>query len=174
MRLSACVALALLVALTGCGADHPAPAPHVVRARDGIRYAIPNGWHAASRSLTPHLVDPREVLTAGTGALPSGGGCSHMPTAALKAMGPRDALVTVQERAGSVSAFPARPQHFRLPPAQRVDADECAGPRAAFVSHWFEFRDGARGFYVLVAMGRSAPAQREREALALLDSLVVR
>jgi hypothetical protein len=138
---------------------------------DGIRYTIPAGWHAAGTSLTPHLTNPREVLTVGTGALPVGGRCAHFPSAALAALGPTDALVTVQERLGSVASFPARPRRFSLPAANTSEAADCAGPGAAFTSYWFEFRDGGRGFHVLVALGSSAPPARAREALAMLDSL---
>jgi len=140
---------------------------------DGIRYTVPAGWHVARRSLTPHLVNPREVLTVGTGRLVRGGGCAQLPTAALKAMRASDVLLTVQERFGNTAGFPPRPAHFTLPATQNADAQACAGPRARFRSHWFEFRDGNRGFHVLVAVGRAAPAQPVQQALGLLDSLRV-
>jgi hypothetical protein len=138
---------------------------------DGVRYTLPAGWHAAKTSLTPHLVNPREVLTVGTGTLPVGGKCAQFPSAALAALGPTDALVTVQERLGSVVRFPTRPHRFALPAANTSEAAQCAGPGASFISYWFEFRDGGRGFHVLVALGRAAPPARAREALAVLDSL---
>jgi hypothetical protein len=138
---------------------------------DGIRYTLPAGWHAAAHSLTPHLVNPRELLTVGTGALPAGGRCAQFPSAALGAMRPRDVLLTVQERYGSTGSFPRRPSPFVLPPAEQTEAESCAGPHPAFASHWFEFRDGGRGFHVLVAVGRAAPRERVREAVAVLDSL---
>jgi hypothetical protein len=156
--------LALLAVLLPSGA----PSNH---AGDGIRYTIPAGWHAAKRSLTPHLVNPHEVLTVGTGSLPRGGRCAQFPSAALAALRPTDALVTVQERLGSVTSFPARPPHFSLPAPNTSEATLCGAPTATVTSYWFEFRDGGRGFHVLVALGRSAPASRRREALAVLDSL---
>jgi hypothetical protein len=157
----------LAAALVAGGLAQPARAAHA----DGIRYAIPAGWHAATKPLTPHLTNPHEVLTIGTGALPVGGRCAQFPSAALAALRPTDALVTVQERLGSVTSFPARPSRFSLPAPDTSEASICAGPSASFTSYWFEFRDGNRGFHVLVAFGRSAPAARRQEARAALDSL---
>src|SRR5689334_898435 len=123
---SRALALSLLaVSPAACG-GHGAP----VRARvtagrgDGIRYVVPAGWHVAGRSLTPYLVNPRELLTAGTGRLPAGGACAQNPGAALAAMGPRDVLVTVLERHGSVGATPPRPRRFVLPRAVPSEAQE--------------------------------------------------
>jgi hypothetical protein len=161
--------ITLLAALLVGG---PAPSAHTGHG-DGVRYTIPAGWHGARTSLTPHLTNPREVLTVGTGALPVGGRCAQFPSAALAALGPADALVTVQERLGSVTTFPARTRRFALPAANTSEAAACAGPRTAFDSYWFEFRQGGRGFHVLVAFGRAAPAARRREALAVLDSLQI-
>lgn len=161
----------LLLALAGCGAGAHAR-PSSVRHADGVAYRVPAGWHVAARSLTPQLTNPRELFTAGTGPLDAGPGrCAHMPSAALAAMGDHDVLVTVQERVGSASAFPPRPQHFGLNGSTGSDADACAGPHPAFTSYWAGFRDHNRGFHVLVAVGRSAARARVREALALLDSM---
>jgi hypothetical protein len=151
----------------------PSTSPGRSARADGIRYTIPPDWRAARASLTPHLTNPREVLTVGTGALPVGGRCVQFPSAALTALGPSDALVTVQERLGSVTTFPARPRHFALPAPNTSEAADCAGPGASFDSYWFEFREGGRGFHVLVAFGPTAPAERRREALAVLDSLQI-
>ena len=158
-----------LLALLGA-ASLAVPSGHAA-SDDGVRYALPTAWHAATTSLTPHLPNPREILTAGTGALPVGGRCAQFPSAALAALGPTDALVTVQERLGSVVRFPKRPRRFSLPRANTSEAAQCAGPGASFTSYWFEFRDNGRGFHVLVALGRAAPPARVREALAVLDSL---
>jgi hypothetical protein len=138
---------------------------------DGARYVLPAGWRAAPRSLTPQLINPRQLLVAGTGPLPPGGPCAHLPSAALEAMRARDVLVSVQERLGSPSAFPPRPAHVRPSGDTRSEAQDCAGPRPRFSSYWFGFRDGGRGFHVLVAIGHDASPARKREAFALLDSL---
>jgi hypothetical protein len=140
---------------------------------DGVRYAVPAAWHAATRSLTPHLTNPHEVLTVGTGPLPAGGSCAQFPSAALAAMGPSDALVTVQERLGTFRGFPARPKRFSLGAPDTSEAQACAGGNRSMHSYWLEFREGGRGFHLLVAIGVSAPAVRVREALAVLDSLRV-
>ena len=65
-----------------------------------IRFELPDGWLLASESLTPNLVDPREVLTAGTFPLTTGGGeCAHVPENALEVLESDDVLVTLFERA---------------------------------------------------------------------------
>src|SRR6478609_6724221 len=149
--------LAMVSGLGGCGGSGSAEPP-AVHHQDGVTYSLPAGWHVASRSLTPHLVNPREVFTAGTGRLVAQDGrCAQMPSAALAAMTPGDVLVTVQERFGLVH--------------QRSEAETCAGPHPAFVSHWSEFRDRGRAFHVLVAVGRNASRARVSAALALLDSM---
>jgi hypothetical protein len=163
---------ALALAVAGCGAVSDASTGPGRAARgDGIRYAIPTGWHAAATSLTPNLTNPREALSVGTGSLPAGSRCAQFPSAALGALGSADALVTVQERLGSIVRFPARPRRFSLPAANTSEAAQCAGAGASFTSYWFEFRDNRRGFHVLIALGRAAPAARVHEALAVLDSL---
>jgi hypothetical protein len=162
--------VAALLASGAAGSDHASLSDRTGRG-DGIRYTIPPGWHAARASLTPHLTNPREVLTVGTGPLPAGGRCAQFPSAALAALGPTDALVTVQERFGSVTSFPARPRRFSLPAPNTSEAAACAGPSASFSSYWFEFRDGGRGFHVLVAFGPRATGATRRAALAVLDSL---
>jgi hypothetical protein len=174
--LGAILLLALLV--TGCGGHGraaTAAAPATPRDGHGVRYLLPAGWKVAPKSLTPHLVDPRELFTAGTGRLAAGEGrCAHVPSAALVAMRASDVLVTVEERARGVGAFPARPSRFALAQSARSEAEQCAGSHPAFTSHLFEFRDHGRAFHVLVAIGTAAPQARVREALAILDSLRIR
>jgi len=178
MRSCVVALLAAAAALAGCGEGNPsagvARRSRVVHG-DGVRYVVPVGWHAAAgRSLTPRLKNPREVLTVGTGRLPAGGVCAQFPSTALRAMGARDVLVTVQERLGSPAAFPVRPTRFKLPAGEtRNEAQACAGSRPRFTSYWFGFRDAGRGFHVLVAVGRSAPRVLVRRALGVLDSLRV-
>jgi hypothetical protein len=171
--LGAILLLGLLLA--GCGGDErPATAagPAATRQADGIHYVLPTGWNVARRSLTPHLVDPHELFTAGTGRLAEGEGrCAQMPSAALVAMRAHDVLVTVQERARGVASIPARPQRFALAQSEPSEADQCAGAHPAFASHLFGFRDRGRAFHALVAIGTAASQARVREALAILDSL---
>ncbi len=169
-----CAAIMSICVLLGCGGDgRPAGEKRPIRElrAEGARYLLPAGWRAASRPLTPRLTNPVELLSAGTGRLPAGGECGHMPSAALRAMRSQDVLVTVQERLGSPRSFPARPARFRPSGSMRSEADQCAGPRPQFTSYWFGFRDGGRGFHVLVAIGRSASKAQSAGAWALLDSL---
>jgi hypothetical protein len=138
----------------------------------GLAYDLPSGWQTAPRPLTT-TTDPREVLSAGTYRLRYRAvGCYHMPTSALRDLGPRDALVTLLERRRA--HFPQRPAHFGPHHGDGgSDAQGCV-PHGHFTDHWFTFRDNGRNFHVLVAFGRRASAQTRQEAWALLDSLQVR
>src|SRR5919197_4102083 len=134
-------AVLVLVGVAGCGGSS-GPPPKLHRA-DGVRYLLPAGWHAARHSLTPHLLNPREVFTVGTGRLAaSGGRCAQMPSAALAAMRPTDVLVSLQERFGSPFEFPPRPRHFHLAGPSLNDAALCGGPHRAFSASFFGFRGG--------------------------------
>src|SRR4051812_9041213 len=138
----------------------------------GISAQLPPGWQTAPRPLTT-TSDPREVLSAGTYPLRYRAvGCDHMPTSALRDLGPRDALVTLLERRRA--HFPPRPSHFGPHRGDGgSDAQACAR-RAHFTDHWFTFRDNRRDFPVLLALGRRASAQTRRQAWGLLDSLKVK
>jgi hypothetical protein len=161
--------LVLLVALAGCGGHGP---PGTLHRADGVTYRLPAGWRAAPSSLTPHLVDPHELFTAGTGRLAARPArCAHVPSAALAAMRPDDVLVSVQERFSAHGDFAPRPQRFALGPSNTSVLRPCAGLHSAVRTYWREFRDGERGFHVLVAVGPSAPRARVDQALAILDSM---
>jgi hypothetical protein len=172
-------AILLVVALLAGCANEPArepaaPTPAPVESRQH-RFAatLPAGWHLAPRSLTPSLSNPVEILSAGTvrDMQPRDGDCGHMPVGAIERLGPRDALVTVYERYGE-PRFPDRPARFSLPDrVEQGDATACARTATRLDEYWFEFRDGNRGFHVLVVLGHDAPPERRAEALALLDSL---
>lgn len=41
---------------------------------DDFTVSYPDSWHRAPKRLVPNLLDPREILSLGTGALPVGGG----------------------------------------------------------------------------------------------------
>ena len=176
MRRLALAALALVLA--GCAGDRPLPARPAAGApltsvEHRFTARLPAGWQPAERSLTPHLTDPVEILSAGTlaGMRPRDGACAHVAVGALERMGPRDAFVTVQERFGD-ARFAARPARFALPPRlEQGDAVACARKAPDLDEHWFEFGDAGRNFYVLAAFGRDAAPERRAEALALLDSL---
>jgi hypothetical protein len=162
------------LAMAGCaGAGAP---PTTVRAH-GLTAELPPGWQAASESLTPHLTDPREELAVATYRLryrPTQ--CAHMPGSALEALGPGDALVTLQERGRGVpegeADFPWRPARFGPELGGPSEAGACA-PGAHFSDHWFGFSDGGRHFHVLVAFGPQASPAVRRQAWAILDRLRV-
>jgi hypothetical protein len=67
--------------------------------RYGFQLELPVGWHPAQARLVPKLLDPLEILSAGTGALPvgRGGDCDREPVAAIERMRAGDALLSVQE-----------------------------------------------------------------------------
>jgi hypothetical protein len=68
-------------------------------ARWGYAVSFPSSWHRAERPVTPALTDPREILSLGTFALryrPTN--CEAFAGSAREDLGPRDALMTIQER----------------------------------------------------------------------------
>jgi hypothetical protein len=174
------------------------PQPSTVTTADGIivenlAYGFtvehPVNWHRATTTLTPNLIDPVQILALGTGDLPPGGhSCAQQPVAALEAMSPTDALITVQERlspemAGlapdqpldEAAGFPARPGQF--PPSGSSGSQynstvvECLAEPPAFDHWWFAFNDAGRGFHILVAIGTGASERTRAETWAILDSL---
>lgn len=162
--------------LSACAAGHHASArPHrVTDARHGLSYELPAGWFRARRSLTPHLVDPREVLSAATYPLRyRQTSCAQVPGSALEDL-PRDgAFLTIEERGrGSADGFPARPAHFGPQEGGNADFRGCV-PRARFNDSWFTFGDGGRHFHVDVAFGPQATRATRAQAWAILDSLRV-
>ena len=175
--LLAALALAGALAVFACGEEAAAPpAPRLVTdAVRGLAVELPPGWQRATGSLTPGLVDPREVLSVATFPLryrPTR--CGHVAGSALEDLGPRDAFVTLQERGldpgSSWTDFPPRPAHFGPQLGGSSEASACV-PSARFTDHWFGFSDGDRHFHVLVAFGPDASAAVQREAWQILDSL---
>jgi hypothetical protein len=136
-----------------------------------VRY--PADWHRAARSLTPHLTDPREVLSIATFPLRRGpaGPCAQAPVAALRALGPRDVLISFLERPRPAGEPPGRP---RLGAAAPMEWGACAGRSERIEQHWTPFRLRGHGFYVFVGFGRRVTAERRRQAVQVLDSFRVR
>jgi hypothetical protein len=144
---------------------------------DSVRYdyrvSYPSGWHRATTSLTPHLSDPHEILTVGTGPLPAGGPrCAQAPLSALEAVGATGALISIQERApaNADNSFPPRPTRFRLRP-ERLEISACLAPTGRPRLYMIPFRDHGRHFYALIALGRTATTQTRNDTLRVLDSL---
>jgi hypothetical protein len=143
----------------------------------GFEVSLPPGWRLSEASLTPQLLDPRELLSAGTFPLRyRKGSCSHMPTGALKRMGPADGFVSIQERGGGrnsgTAGFPARPGSFveRARP-ESTDLSLCLDVEPHPITYWMPFSDAGRRFYALLVLGRDAPASTRAEAFAILDRI---
>lgn len=173
---AALAAMALTLAACGGGGHEDAAPKPTTYANHGITVTLPAGWQRAARSLTPDLVEPREVVAAGTYPLRyRETSCSHMPGSALEDLGPRDAFVTLMERPRGTASkgFPPRPEDFapRLGGGRAgSDAVDCV-PNARFTDHWFTFSDAGRRFHVLVAFGPKASAATRSEAAEILDGL---
>jgi hypothetical protein len=137
--------------------------------RYGLAVSLPAGWRLAARSLTPNLYDPREIMTATTfPAVPVPRACTPFPAVAL---GPGDALVSVQERA-AVAGFARRPGHFGRAPASPIAVrmvEGCVG--AAGEVSYQDFSDGLRNFHALVVLDARASARVRDQAYAILDRL---
>lgn len=183
-RAAAVTALAMSAGslAAGCGEDAPhataAQAKDVIFAASrGLTVKLAPGWQATRTSLTPHLVDPREVLAVATFTLRyRATGCARVAGSALEDLGPTDAFITLQERGKDPGAswadFPPRPAHFGPQLGGASEAAACV-PGARFVDHWFGFTDGGRHFHVDVAFGPEASAATRDQAWAVLDSVDV-
>jgi hypothetical protein len=181
-------ALLVTTTIVACGSDEPqlrssasedqgagAQRAYRVATAHGVTVVLPAGWRRARESLTPTLVDPREVLSVATFPLRyRHTRCAHVAGAALLDVGPEDAFITLLERgldpASRWSDFPPRPAHFGPALGGRSEAAACV-PSARFTDHWFGFTDANRHFHVLVAFGPKASAAVRDHAWAILDHL---
>jgi hypothetical protein len=134
----------------------------------GVDVSVPAGWHVAPRSLTPQLIEPREILTATTFTpVPSARPCVRWPAVTL---GPGDALVTVQEWGGGFALSP-RPRRFAPVPASPITArlvQACVGPGTV---SYQTFSDGLRNFNALVVVDPRATSRVRVEAYGILNRL---
>lgn len=174
------VGFVLLAMFAGCGAAGDRGSPPGAGwttfhdPRNGLSVRFPSSWHRARVSLTPDLVDPRELLSLGSFPLSARprGRCAQFPAPAMLRAGPRDVFLTIQERSGPASGdYPARRRPFALGRAGESEAEACGASARAWHSYWIAFRDAGRPFYALVLIGVRAPATRVRELRAVLDSL---
>jgi len=169
-----------LVLLAGCGAEPAAVTRAPERpgwtaftdAAHGLDVRFPSDWHRARRSLTPALTDPAEVLTLATFPLRRGPHrwCAQVPEQALRDLGPRDVLLTLQERHGG-GFGDARPT---LGPATATDFATCVHREGAFEEHWTTFGRGGRSFRLYAALGREVTARRRAQLRGVVRSLRVR
>lgn len=135
----------VLVLAAALAVGAPASADRVERA--GVSVEVPAGWAAVRKQLSVCTNPVQRLALRGHGALVQ--------------------IVETLDYA-YVHRFPARPPRFALRGPAQFQA--CCPPRDA--KGWFlNFRDGNRGFYAYVYLGRRGTRE---EALAILDSLRVR
>lgn len=193
-RIVLAVAAVAVAALVGCGDPRTQRGQPALSAsaqgpdwttyedrRWGYSVMFPSSWHRAGRSLTPSITDPVEILSLATFPLREGDElCGARGEGALARVPPAGALVTIQERGRGAYGgpdFPPRPAHFRSDSelAGRSTWPYCAvrtgDPPLPMLDYWFGFGDAGRAFHVLVAVGKSAPAEVRRDAFRILDSL---
>ncbi|MEO1064749.1 MAG: hypothetical protein AAFZ07_25305 [Actinomycetota bacterium] len=149
-----------------------------VDAAGSLSIAYPADWSFVTDDLTPgaglsfhFALSTVDSLTGG------GGGCGHLPVAALEALGPDDVFVHLEER-GPVGANPAgyanRPTDFAeiLDGVDSgTDAWVCTtadGSNHLGTLRWFSFADAGRAFYLLTAAG---PDVSDTDIAAAADSL---
>jgi hypothetical protein len=175
--------LVAAVLVTGCGAagtvapefKSEGQGGHITDARHGYSVALPAGWYRARRNLTPQLMDPREILSVATYPLrykrrarcriP---GC---PTPALNGFQATDILMSIQERVHARTT--TKDVAIDL---ERREVGRGAGPanctRARVAWYAFEaFAEAGRSLYVLVVVGKRAPARARADLKRLLGSL---
>lgn len=188
------VVLALALTQMGCGESGDvsdergsgsiSPAPGLTTYRDdarGYEVTFPSAWHRARENLTRRrLIDPREILTIATFPLRLRPGEScyppfGAPVPSIDRLGPRDALISVQERIKiEEEVADNRPHGFSLRPLELhygPGASECARRRLGRVS-FDGFADQGRQFYAFVALGRAASPRTRNAVKRVLDSLV--
>jgi hypothetical protein len=173
--------LVAAVLATGCGATRTvapefkseSPGPRITDVRHGYSVALPAGWYRARRNLTPQLVDPREILSVATYPLryqrrarcriP---GC---PTPALNGFGATDILMSIQERVHARTTAEDVPIDLERRRAG-LGTGNCTRGRVAWYA--FEpFAEAGRSLYVLVVVGKRAPARARADLNRLLGSL---
>jgi hypothetical protein len=168
---------------TGCGATEPvAPdfksgsqGPRITDVRHGYSVALPAGWYRAQRNLTPQLLDPREILSVATYPLryqrrarcriP---GC---PTPALNGFRATDILMSIQERVHArTTTEDVAIDLERRQVGLGAGPGSCTRGRVAWYA--FEaFAEAGRSLYVLVLVGKRAPATARADLKRLLGSL---
>ena len=187
MRVAVAVLLAGLV-LSSCGEDEERPAPAAAAAlagmtrftdeRQGFEVTFPSDLMRADTVLTPSLGNPREILSVGTVEPVANGGssrCAQHPVETMARVGPRDAFVTIQERANQLSGEmrPGPPQLDAVVPDDS-EAAQCVGHGVPFKTYWMPFELGGRGFYADAALGDDAPPELRAQLQSVLDSFTAR
>jgi hypothetical protein len=138
---------------------------------------IPAGWHVADDIYTPHMIDPREVLAAGSYPLPaqSGGGVAcdaQVPSAPLDALPDDGVFIWVVTSGVDSERRNPIPGETKPPPPATFDiralaVGSCGDHEIRF--NWYE--DSSTTFGVFIALGPQVPDQRVTQAEQLLDSI---
>lgn len=136
----------------------------------GVIAIVPDDWSATRRPLS-RLIDPHQMMTAGSfelDGIASKGGC--YPAAALNRM-PADGALVVVTRYGlggrqSLRRLSRRPNSFALGPRTYNNFD-CGGRK-----YNLDFREGSRGYRIEVWLDRrAAEPQVLSDTRALINSL---
>ncbi len=138
--------------------------------------AYPATWQRADSELMPNL-SWDSVTLATFPLVPGGDNCAHLPENSLRALGSRDALISIfLSRTVGSDARPWPADGFDaavFPQAGGpVDAHECA-QRPELTVHWGPWLHGSEGMYVLVAFGDETPEAVRNQAWKILSSLIV-
>lgn len=139
--------------------------------------ARPPGWSVASRTLTPSLVAPYEVVTASTADMPVGGDtCAQAPEAAMEALAPGDALVSIQYAGNRPDPTAVELGTITELDGAWTDTDlgECPANGDDLVVYWTSASQWGESYYLLVAHHRDTPASVIQEAVAVARSFTPR
>jgi hypothetical protein len=138
----------------------------------------PPSWEASPLLVSHGDTRQWEMLALATYRLePGEGRCPHLPGKAFEALGPRDALLYIQEPE-YVEGLPARPDRFAVRFASRseylheISVFGCLDEKERDFRYAFvPFRDRGRNFYAYLALGTRASDSRRRQLVGVLDSL---
>lgn len=137
-----------------------------------FRISFPSSWRRSPEVLATRVTDPHEILSLSTHrARPGGERCGHVPENAMRDLGPRDVLLTLQERRGS-GGFGDRVHPFSLDYVRRSPPEECA-ERSDILLGSSGFRDAGRGLHVMAAFGPDAEALHRADLERVVESLVL-
>jgi hypothetical protein len=155
----------LLALLAGCSGSGSAPirdgGATIRDAESGLTLRYPRDWRATGFSQT---VSPRRLVVASYDVKTDQveGDCGGMR--ALQALPAAGAAVLLIDY-GSAARFAQHPNSFTLSEFEHANY-ECFGP-----SYMLRFRRGGEDIQAFVAFGSRASADRQQQALSILDSL---
>jgi hypothetical protein len=174
--------LVAAVLATGCGAtgtvapelESRSHGARITDVRHGYSVTLPAGWYRARRNLTPELVDPREILSVASYPLryQRGARCriSGCPTPALNGFRATDILVSIQERVHAGPTVEDVAIDLRRRQADLERTGSCTRGRVAWYA-FDPFAEAGRSLYVLVVMGKRAPARARADLKRVIGSL---